>query len=152
MYQSSARVSTDLSNTSASVSISKSISKSISNIFTSRDPYLPPSRESCESGSRPCPIISCRHHIIWAMSKKIWKRSDSEIVSLILSLSESCVLDVAEYGGLTQERVGELLHISRQRVTEIESGVKNGGKSVNKNRARNARVWRKLKRYDLELY
>ncbi len=39
----------------------------------------------------------------------------------IEDLEESCALDVADRGGLTLERTGEVLHVTRERIRQIEA-------------------------------
>jgi hypothetical protein len=62
---------------------------------------LPLTRGDCVDGPRPCQHARCRHHIEGA--------------------DESCSLDVADRGGLTQGEVGAVLGgMSKQLVSLIE--------------------------------
>lgn len=63
----------------------------------------PRTRGDCVNGPRPCPETWCRHHL------------DHE--------RESCVLDVADRGEQTQEIVGELVGVSKQRIDVLESTI-----------------------------
>lgn len=87
---------------------------------------IPPKKRSdCAGKERPCPWVRCKHHMVWA-THGYARLSDDEIVDLIFSLSETCVLDVADRGGATLEQVGAILGITRERVRQLE-GWKRGG-------------------------
>lgn len=60
----------------------------------------PRTRAACVNGPRPCPWVSCRHHL---------EHED-----------ESCSLDVADQGEHTLAEVGELLGLTRERIRQIE--------------------------------
>jgi len=96
---------------------------------------MPPrTRGDCVDGPRPCPHLGCRHHI-WTdvnlrpdlPSKKYDERG--RMVRLRRGApgrgrpelpDESCALDVADEGGHTLERVGEILGVTRERIRQIE--------------------------------
>lgn len=79
----------------------------------------PTTRAACRDGPRPCPWVSCRHHLLADVS---------EFGALKLNfpdrdldeLPASCALDVAEQGGLSLEAVGALLNVTRERARQIE--------------------------------
>lgn len=60
---------------------------------------LPVTRGECAAVARPCPWVTCQHHLAGA---------------------ESCALDVADRGGATLEEVAEALGTTRERVRQIE--------------------------------
>jgi hypothetical protein len=65
----------------------------------------PRTRADCVAGPRPCPWTACRHHLGPA--------------------SQSCALDVADAGDHTLAEVGELLHVTREWVRQLElSGLR----------------------------
>lgn len=80
----------------------------------------PRTRGDCENGVRPCPFVTCPHHLFLDVSE--------ETGSIKLNfpdldpneLPETCALDVAEQGGETLEVVGELMNITRERLRQIE--------------------------------
>lgn len=88
-----------------------------------RLPMLPTSRDECVSGPRPCPFVSCRHHLyldVQAATGSIkFNFPDLEPGEL----ADSCALDVAARGGATLERVAELMNMTRERVRQIERSV-----------------------------
>lgn len=86
------------------------------------DADRPKTRADCASGPRPCPWVSCRHHLYLDVgaggSVKInhpGKEPDE--------LAESCALDVADRGDLTLEQVGDVMNLTRERVRQIELAV-----------------------------
>jgi Sigma-70, region 4 len=86
----------------------------------------PTTRGDClEGGSnavRPCPWVSCRHHLFVDVTK-------SGSVSLpwrdqgVGELEETCSLDVAERGGMTLEDVGKLMNVTRERTRQLEEST-----------------------------
>lgn len=78
----------------------------------------PRTRADCEDGIRPCPFVSCRHHLYLDVSPRTGalRLNFPELEDM----QESCALDVAEAGGVNLERVGQLLNISIARVQQIE--------------------------------
>lgn len=92
----------------------------------------PATRADCKDGPRPCPWVSCKYHLALDVephtgSLKINFPTESITGELDMSsMRETCVLDVADTGGVTLERVGELMNLSRERVRQLETiAVKN---------------------------
>ena len=100
-------------------------------------PYLkrfsrPTERSECKNGSRPCPWVSCKYHLLWDVNQdkvNLKSMTDDEIVSYLLEMKETCALDMSEKEKTLQE-IGEVLEISRERVrqltfwrTEFKGGV-----------------------------
>ena len=85
----------------------------------------PKNRGDCVKGLRPCPFISCKWHLIWELPGKercdIFSLSDNAVVDYILSMGETCVLDVADTREATLEEIGSLFHVTRERVRQIEA-------------------------------
>lgn len=80
----------------------------------------PRTRGECRFGERPCPWVSCRHHL--AIDVNPYTGSITVNFPAIgpLDLRETCSLDVADRGGLTLEEVGELLNLTRERIRQVE--------------------------------
>jgi hypothetical protein len=79
----------------------------------------PRTRAECINGPRPCPFVSCEHHLYLDVSSNGNLKlnfPDIEPGDLV----ESCALDVAERGGATLEQVGEIMNLTRERVRQIE--------------------------------
>lgn len=96
----------------------------------------PKMRSECKGGLRPCPWVTCRHHMIWyyvyekgkgEAGKNLSKKSDDKIAELAISLSETCTLDVTDRGEVTLEVIGDLLGITRERVRQLQDGTKGKG-------------------------
>lgn len=79
----------------------------------------PATRADCESSPRPCPWVSCRHHLHLDVDPRGNLKLAPEGQP-----GDSCALDVAEQGGATLEEVGELLGgLTRERVRQIEQAA-----------------------------
>ncbi len=83
------------------------------------DVMRPRLRSECIDGPRPCPFVSCRHHLAIDI-----KDSGSIVHNFpgveIDEMAETCALDVADRGGHTLEEVGDLLNMTRERARQIE--------------------------------
>jgi hypothetical protein len=77
-------------------------------------------RGDCSAGERPCPWVSCKHHLYLDVIP------ESGSIKLNFpdlepwELAETCALDVAARGGETLEEVGGLLNITRERIRQVE--------------------------------
>jgi len=85
-----------------------------------RNPALPLKRSECEGGSRPCPLISCRHNLTADVSRAggltiHWDPAEHPD-------RPSCALDVTDAAGdgHTVEATGVVLGVSRERVRQME--------------------------------
>lgn len=78
----------------------------------------PRTRGECEDGPRPCPWVSCRHHLYLEVNDRTVKINFPGLE--IEELVETCALDVADRGGLSLEDVGPLINVTRERIRQIE--------------------------------
>lgn len=107
------------------------------------DEELPGMRAECERGDnaeRPCPFVSCKHHLYLDVSPRTGSIKLNFPDLEVDELAESCALDLAARGGMRLEAVGEAMNLTRERVRQIE--VKALGKLAKNARA--ARVLREL--------
>jgi hypothetical protein len=80
----------------------------------------PESREACASMPRPCPFVSCAHHLYLDVNP------ESGAIKLnfphleVWEMAETCSLDVADRGGITLEEVGAILNLTRERIRQVE--------------------------------
>lgn len=94
--------------------------------------YLrPKTRGECVDGDRPCPFVSCQHHLYLDVSSNGSIKLNFPDLE-VWELPESCVLDVADRGGATLEQVGVFMNITRERVRQIEVKAKRKSKRKDK--------------------
>lgn len=89
-------------------------------LFPETGYYKPRTRAECVEGERPCPYVSCRHHLyLDVMETGSLKLNfpDRDVDEL----GETCSLDVADRGGETLEDVGDLMNISKERIRQVEA-------------------------------
>jgi hypothetical protein len=77
----------------------------------------PRNRTECASGPRPCPWVSCRYNLYLDVNPSGSIRVNLPIA--VEQMTESCVLDFDERPQ-SQDQIGELFGLSRQRVQQIE--------------------------------
>jgi len=84
------------------------------------DVERPRTREECLNMPRPCPFVSCEHHLYLDVNP------DSGAIKLnfphleVWEMAETCSLDVADRGGITLEDVGAILNLTRERIRQVE--------------------------------
>jgi hypothetical protein len=84
------------------------------------DDYRPRERQDCSKMPRPCPFVSCSHHLYLDVNP------ESGAIKLnfphleVHELAETCSLDVADRGGITLEEVGAILNLTRERIRQVE--------------------------------
>ena len=90
----------------------------------------PTTRKDCLDGLRPCPWIRCRYHLIWIqqarLKKELFRRSDDKVAAFIVKMSETCVLDLSDRGGMTLEEIAFTMQTTRERVRQIEGTGRSG--------------------------
>ncbi len=80
----------------------------------------PENREECRHTERPCPYVSCRYHLYLDVNP------DTGSIKLnfpdleVWEMPYTCALDVAEEGGITLEKAGEILNLTRERIRQME--------------------------------
>lgn len=79
-------------------------------------------RADCIDGPRPCPWISCRFHlgIEVKSSGSILINYDGPEGPTGNGFQPTCALDVAEWGGLTLDSVGQMFSVTREYIRQIE--------------------------------
>jgi transcriptional regulator with XRE-family HTH domain len=84
------------------------------------DEARPTNRTECIGGDRPCPFVSCKHHLYLDVSERTGaiKLNFPDIDPD--QMVHSCSLDVADRGGATLEEVGEVMNLTRERVRQLE--------------------------------
>lgn len=87
------------------------------------DYQRPATRGECVDGPRPCPFVSCQHHLyldVDTTNGTIKINFPDVDVEDLDQLHDTCVLDVADRGGVTLEVAGELVNVTRERIRQIE--------------------------------
>jgi hypothetical protein len=90
----------------------------------------PLTRGDCAAGPRPCPYVTCRHHLLVdvaedgrlyvnrALEARLqwgarWGNPSADV-------PDTCALDVAERGGITEEEIATILGTTVVRIEQIE--------------------------------
>jgi len=89
-------------------------------LYPESDYEKPRTREECENGPRPCPFVSCKHHLYIDVSARTGAIKLNFPDLEVWDLGESCALDVADRGGTTLEDVGAIMNLTRERIRQVE--------------------------------
>lgn len=84
------------------------------------DVVKPAVREDCDRGVRPCPFVSCKHHLYLDVSPRTGAIKLNFPDLEPWEVEESCALDVADRGGATLEDVGAIMNVTRERIRQVE--------------------------------
>jgi hypothetical protein len=80
----------------------------------------PRARVDCVGGERPCPFVSCKHHLYLDVSARTGAIKLNFPDLEVWEMSETCALDVADRGGTTLEEVGAIMNLTRERIRQVE--------------------------------
>jgi hypothetical protein len=89
-------------------------------LFPETDYWKPRNRAECTEGPRPCPFVSCKHHLFIDVSPRTGAIKLNFPDLEVWDLGESCALDVADRGGTTLEDVGAIMNLTRERIRQVE--------------------------------
>ena len=81
----------------------------------------PRTRRDCAEGPRPCPHVSCRHHLYLDVNPQTGTIKLNFPDLEVWELANSCALDIADQGGTAIETVGNFLNVTRERIRQIET-------------------------------
>ncbi len=74
----------------------------------------PQTRADCVEGLRPCPWASCRYSLLVldlnTRTGRVWEPEDPD------AIVDSCVLDVADRGGMNEPEIAAVFGVTRQAV------------------------------------
>ena len=73
----------------------------------------PKVRGECQSTERPCPFVSCEHHLYLDVNPQSGAIKLNFPHLEVWEMAETCALDVADRGGITLEEVGAILNLTR---------------------------------------
>ncbi len=80
----------------------------------------PTNRGECKEGMRPCPYVSCKHHLYLDVNPETGSIKLNFPDLEVSEMADTCSLDVADRGGITLEEVGEILNLTRERIRQVE--------------------------------
>jgi hypothetical protein len=84
------------------------------------DVERPVTREVCATMPRPCPFVSCSHHLYLDVNPETGAIKLNFPHLEVWEMAETCSLDVADRGGITLEEVGAILNLTRERIRQVE--------------------------------
>jgi hypothetical protein len=84
------------------------------------DVERPETREACRTMPRPCPFVSCTHHLYLDVNPESGALKLNFPHLDVADMVETCALDVADRGGTTLEEVGAILNLTRERIRQVE--------------------------------
>jgi hypothetical protein len=80
----------------------------------------PRTRLECAGGARPCPFVSCKHHLFLDVSARTGAIKLNFPDLEVWEMNETCALDIADRGGTTLEEVGAIMNLTRERIRQVE--------------------------------
>ena len=89
-------------------------------LYPEVDHERPMLRAHCEGAERPCPFVSCKHHLYLDVNPETGSIKLNFPDIEVWEMTETCALDVAERGGVTLEEVGEIMNLTRERIRQLE--------------------------------
>ncbi len=93
----------------------------IGRLLYPEDDYAKPRvRSACAGGARPCPYVSCKHHLYVDVSPRTGAIKLNFPDLEVWEMGDSCALDVADRGGTTLEDVGAIMNLTRERIRQVE--------------------------------
>jgi hypothetical protein len=89
-------------------------------LFPDSGAERPRTRAECNDVPRPCPFVSCKHHLYLDVSQRTGSIKLNFPDLEVWEMKTSCALDIADEGGTTLENVGAILNVTRERVRQLE--------------------------------
>ena len=89
-------------------------------LYPETDYWKPRTRAECASFERPCPFVSCKHHLYLDVNPTTGSIKLNFPDLDVWEMNETCALDVADRGGITLEEVGEIMNLTRERIRQVE--------------------------------
>lgn len=89
-------------------------------LYPETDYQKPRTRAECAEGARPCPYVSCKHHLYLDVSARTGAIKLNFPDLEVWDMNETCALDVADRGGTTLEDVGAIMNLTRERIRQVE--------------------------------
>ncbi|HEY4059792.1 MAG TPA: sigma factor-like helix-turn-helix DNA-binding protein [Kofleriaceae bacterium] len=80
----------------------------------------PKTRAQCMEEARPCPWVSCKHHLYLDINPETGSIKINFPDLEPWEMQHTCSLDVAENGALTLEEIGIITNLTRERIRQVE--------------------------------
>lgn len=80
----------------------------------------PKTRADCANTPRPCPWVTCRHHLYLDVHQGSGSIKLNHPYTEVHELKESCALDVADRGPASYADIGRHLNVTLERVRQLE--------------------------------
>lgn len=100
-------------------SLTKQEKRAAALIVYPEDVERPRTRGECANGPRPCPWISCAHHLYLDVDQTGAIKLNFPNLD-VDQMRETCALDIADKGGVTLEEVGAATSTTRERARQVE--------------------------------
>src|SRR3569832_3037872 len=84
------------------------------------DVIRPRTREECRTATRPCPFVSCSHHLYLDVNPQTGAIKLNFPHLEVWQMAETCSLDVADRGGFSLVVVGVFLFLFCERIRQVE--------------------------------
>lgn len=93
------------------------------------DDARPRTRGDCADQPRPCPYVTCKHHLLTEISSdgRLFFNGNADgssidaAVDSLESMPETCALDVADGGGFSAGQVAEYLGVSERWMLKTQA-------------------------------
>jgi hypothetical protein len=79
----------------------------------------PRTRADCKEGIRPCPFVTCKHHLYLDVSSRTGSIKLNFPDLEVEEMKESCVLDVADRGAAKLDEMAEVMNLTRERIRQL---------------------------------
>ena len=89
-------------------------------LYPDVDVPRPVTRADCKDGPRPCPFVSCKHHLYLDVNGRTGAIKLNFPDLEVWEMSETCALDVADRAAATLEETGGIMNLTRERIRQLE--------------------------------
>ena len=84
------------------------------------DEPRPRTRADCRDQPRPCPWVSCKHHLYLDVNPETGSIKLNFPDLEVWEMKDTCSLDIADKNGITLEEVGDIMNLTRERIRQVE--------------------------------
>ena len=79
----------------------------------------PQTRGDCANGPRPCPWVSCKHHLLLEVSEKTGHIRYNWDPDRLEQMPHTCALDVADLGAHSEEEIAQLMGLTQTGISAV---------------------------------